>query len=124
MSNQQPEDLAQELRELGQQLKELVGAATQNRRTKEYEEKISRAVQDLSTQIDRAVKSAKESKPAKKVKKAGGHVKETAQAWKESGAREDIERGLAKSVRVLNEQIRRAVAELKSPRETESKDMH
>lgn len=121
MSTQQPEevDLAQELRELGQQLKKAIGIATQYRKAKEFEQKISQAVQELTAQIDRVVKAAAERATVEPIKKAGERVKETAQAFKESGVKDDFERGLAKSVRVLNQQIRRAIEEAeKGERET------
>ncbi len=113
MSTQQPEetDLAQELRELGQQLKRAIGVAAQYRKTKEFEQKIAQAAQELTAQIDRVVKAAKDRATVDPIKRAGERVKETAQAFKESGVKEDFERGLAKSVRLLNEQIRRAIEE-------------
>lgn len=113
MSEQQPLDartarLAQELRELGRQLQEAIRVAREHPQTKEFERQISKAVSDLSAQIDRAVQSATEDEH---VKKAGEQVKQAAQSFKGSGATEDIERGLARGVRVLNEQLRRAIEE-------------
>ena len=109
MSEQPQEvDLAQELRELGEQLKKAIRVARDHPQTKEFERQISQAVADLSVQIDRAVKSAQEDE---RVKKAGEQVKQAAQSVKESGAPEDIARGLAKGVQALNEQIRRAIEE-------------
>lgn len=110
MSEQPPSevDLAQELRELGEQLKKAIRVARDHPQTKEFERQISQAVNDLGAQIDRAVKSAKEDE---RVKKVGEQVKQAAQSVKEGGAPEDIARGLAKGVRALNEQIRRAVEE-------------
>ncbi len=110
MSEQQPQevDLAQELRELGEQLKKAIRVARDHPHTKEFERQISQAVSDLSAQIDRAVQTAKQDE---RVKKAGEQVKQAAQTVKESGAPEDIARGLAKGVRALNEQIRRAIEE-------------
>ncbi len=110
MSEQQPQevDLAQELRELGEQLKKAIRVARDHPHTKEFERQISQAVSDLSAQIDRAVQTAKQDE---RVKKAGDQVKQAAQTVKESGAPEDVARGLAKGVRALNEQIRRAIEE-------------
>ncbi len=105
--------LADELRQMGQQLKELVQAATEHRKTKELEEKITQAVHDLSAQIEGAVRQADASAQGQRVKTAGEEIAKTAQKWSESGAREDLERGLAKSVRALNEQIQRAVEEVR-----------
>jgi len=104
----QETDLAQELRELGEQLKRAIRAARDHPHTKEFERQISQAVTDLGAQIDRAVQSAKGDE---RVKKAGEQVKQAAQSVKESSAPEDIAHGLAKGVRALNEQIRRAVEE-------------
>ena len=108
MSEQPPQevDLAQELRELGEQLKKAVRVAREHPQTKEFERQISQAVSDLSAQIDHAVNAAKEDE---RLKKAGGQVKQAAQSVKESHAPDDIARGLAKGVRALNEQIRRAI---------------
>ncbi|MDE3089041.1 MAG: hypothetical protein KGJ80_06625 [Chloroflexota bacterium] len=110
MSEQRPQevDLAQELRELGEQLKTAIRVARDHPQTKEFERQIARAVSEMSAQIDRAVKAAKEDE---RVKKAGTQVKQAAQSVKESGAPDDIARGLAKGVQALNEQIRRAVEE-------------
>ena len=110
MSEPQPQevDLAQELRELGEQLKKMIRVARDHPQMKEFERQISQAVADLSTQIDHAVTGAKEDE---RVKKAGEQVKQAAQSVKESGAPDDIARGLAKGVQALNEQIRRAIDE-------------
>jgi ABC-type branched-subunit amino acid transport system substrate-binding protein len=110
MTEQQPQefDLAQELRELGEQLKRAIQVARDHPQTKEFERQVTQAVNDLGAEIDRALKSAREDK---RVKKAETHVKEAVQSIQEGGAKEDIERGLAKGVRALNEQIRKAIEE-------------
>jgi len=110
MSEQQPQeiDLAQELRELGEQLKKAVRVARDHPQTKEFERQITQAVTDLGAQIDRAVQTAKEDA---RLKKASEQVKQAAQSVKESGAPDDIAHGLAKGLRALNEQIRRAIEE-------------
>lgn len=110
MSEQQPQeiDLAQELRELGEQLKKAIRVARDHPQMKEFERQISQAVAELSAQIDHAINGAKEDE---RMKKAGEQVKQAAQSVKESGATDDIARGLAKGVQELNEQIRRAIEE-------------
>ncbi len=110
MSEPSPEpfDLAQELRELMQQLKEAVRVAREHPQTKEFERQISLAVTELTAQIDRAVRVAKEDEHVRHVE---SQVKETAEAIKAGQAKEQVEQGLAKGVRSLNEQIRRAVKE-------------
>lgn len=110
MSEQQPQevDLAQELRELGEQLKKAIRVARDHPQLREFERQISQAVADLSAQIDHSVRGAREDE---RVKKAGEQVKQAAQSVKESGATDDIARGLAKGVQALNEQIRRAIEE-------------
>ncbi len=115
MSEQPPQevDLAQELRELGEQLKSVIGAARDHPHTKEFEREISRAVSDLGAQIDRVIQNAKTDE---RVRKAGDQVKQAAQSVKESGAPDDIGRGLAKVVRALNEQIRRALEDAERAR--------
>ncbi len=118
MDEHKPEEpsLAQELRELGRQLKEAIRVAREHPQTKEFERQVSQAVNDLSADIDRAVHSAQRDDHVQKV---GGQVKQAAQSFKESGAGQDIERGLAKGMRALNEQIRRAITEAeKQPRAT------
>ncbi|MBI3537190.1 MAG: hypothetical protein HY070_06505 [Chloroflexi bacterium] len=102
--------LADELREMGQQLKDLVRATAEHPTTKELEEKIARGVKEMSAEIDRARARAKATETAQA---AGAELKKRAQTLKDSGAKEEIERGLATSVRGLNEQIRRAIAEIK-----------
>ncbi len=105
--------LADELREMGQQLKELIKATSEHPKTKEIEEKIIQAVRDFGEQIDRAVERAQTSEQGQRAKAAGTELGQTAHKWKESGARDDLERGLTKSVQVLSEQIRRAVEEIR-----------
>jgi ribose 1,5-bisphosphokinase PhnN len=108
MSEQQPKepDLAEELRVLGEQIMTALRVARDHPQTKEFERQITQAVSDLGAQVDRALKSAKEDE---RVKKAGEQVKQAAHSIKEGGAPEDIARGLAKGVRALNDQIRRAI---------------
>lgn len=113
-------DLAQELRELGRQLKEAVRVAREHPQTKEFERQVSQAVTELGTQIDRALQSARDEEH---LKRAGAQVKQTADALKESGFKEDLQRGLAKGVRVLNQQIARAVTEAeKGPHDRDQGD--
>lgn len=109
MSAQPPQDydLAQELRELGEQLKRAFVVAREHPQTKEFERQVTQAVRDLSAEIDRALQVAREDA---RVQQAETHVRQAAQSVKASGAREDIERGLAKGVRALSEQIRQAIA--------------
>ncbi len=117
MSEQKPQDidLAQELRELGEQLKKAIQIAREHPNTKEFERQITQAVNELGSQIDRAVKSTRADE---RVKNVTTQVKQAAQSFKESGATEDIAHGLAKGVRTLNEQIRHAVEDAeKSSRE-------
>jgi ABC-type amino acid transport substrate-binding protein len=99
-------DLAQELRELGEQLKKAIRVARDHPQTKEFERQISQGVADLGAQIDRAIQNAKEDEH---LKKASEQVQQAAQSVKESGAPDDLARGLAKGVHALNEQIRRAI---------------
>ncbi len=99
-------DLAQELRELGRQLMEAVRVAREHPQTKEFERQVANAVNQLSTEIDRALKSAQADTRTRQV---GDQVKQAAQAVQKSGAPEEIAHGLAEGVRALNEQIRRAI---------------
>ncbi|HEX9077881.1 MAG TPA: hypothetical protein VF932_19020 [Anaerolineae bacterium] len=114
MSEQPPEelDLVRELHELGRQLMEAIRVAREHPQTKEFERQVSQAVNELSAQIDHAVKTARENDRIRKAADtATQQVKQSAQTFKESGAKEDIERGLAKGLRALNDQIRRAISE-------------
>ena len=111
--SEQDSKLADELREMGKQIKDLAHAAAEHPKTKEFEEKISQAVKDMTHEIDGAMARAQASEPGQRVKKAGEELIKTGQAWKDSGAPEEIARGLAASVQILNQQIRRAVDELK-----------
>ena len=102
-------DLAQELRELGEQLKRAFQVAREHPQTKEFERQVMQAVKDLSTEIDRAIKATRDDE---RIKKAETHVREAVQSVKDGGAKEDIERGFAKGVRALNEQIRKAIEDV------------
>lgn len=104
----QPFDLAQELRELGEQIKRAFVVAREHPKTKEVEQEITKAFNDLQAEIQRALKTAQENES---LKKAGEQVKQTAQAIKESNAPDDLARGIAKGVRALNDQIRKAIEE-------------
>lgn len=108
MSAQPPQeyDLSQELRELGEQLKRAFQAAREHPQTKEFERQVSQAVRDLSTEIERGLKAAREDAL---VKQAEQQVRQVVQSIQDGGAKEDIERGLAKGVRALNEQIRKII---------------
>ncbi len=108
-------ELAQELRELGRQLQQMVRVAREHPQTREVEHRVAQAVGELSQQIDRALHTAREDE---RIKQAGSQVKQTTDAFKESHAAEDIQRGLAKGLRVLNEQIARAIAEAEKPSST------
>jgi hypothetical protein len=110
MDEPQPQeyDLVQELRELGEQLKVIVRVARDHPHTKEFERQISQAVHDMGEQFDRAVHAASHDE---QMKRAGEQIKQVAQSIKESGAPDEISRGLAKGVRSLNEQMRRAIEE-------------
>ncbi len=110
MDEQKPDELSlvQELRELGRQIKDAVRVAREHPQTKEFERQVNQAVNDLSADIDRAVRSAQGDE---KVQKAGTQVKQAADSLRGSTAGQDIERGLAKGMRALNEQIRRAITE-------------
>ncbi len=109
MSQQQPSDadLSQELRELGELFKRAVRLAREHPQIKDFDQKISQAVSNLGARIDSAAQSAKEP-----IKNVGAQVKQAAQAYKETGAPEDFARGIAKSVRLVNEQIRKAIDEM------------
>ncbi len=114
MSENKPEEitLAQELRELGQQIEQAIRVAREHPHTNEFERQVSQAIKEMSTHIDRALKAAQEDERVKTAAQtAGEEIKHAAQAFEASGAKGDIERGLAKGLRVLNEQLRRAVAE-------------
>ena len=107
-TNQPPEaDISQELRELGELFKRAVRVAREHPNFKEFEQKISHAVTDLGARIDAAAQSAKEP-----LHNIGTQFKQSAQAYKETGAPEDFARGIAKSVRLVNEQIRQAIEEM------------
>jgi len=110
MSTQPPQefDLEKELRDLGEHLKRAFQVAREHPKTKELEQDIAQAVRNLESEIQRAVKSAQEKEP---VKKAGEQLKQAAHTVTESGAPDDIARGIAKGVRALNEQIRKAIEE-------------
>ena len=109
MSAQQSQDaeLSQELRELGELFKRAVRVARGHPNVKDFDQKITQAMSDLSARIDQVTKSA--TSPLKNV---GAQVKQAAQAYKETGAPDDFARGIAKSMRLLNEQIRKAIDEM------------
>jgi hypothetical protein len=110
-------DLTKELREMGEQLKRVLQAARDHPQTKDFERQFAQAMKDLGGEIERAVHSAKSDE---NLKRAGEQVKQAAESVKASGAKEDLERGLAKGVRALNEQLQRAVEELEKASKTKT----
>lgn len=110
-------NLAQELNQLGEQLKTLLQVARDHPQTQDFARQVKQAVHDLGDTIDSAIVTAKQDE---RVKQAEVHVRETVQSIKEGGAKEDIERGLAKGVRALNEQIQRVIQEAQKPPEQKS----
>jgi hypothetical protein len=106
-------EISQELRELGELIKRAVKVAREQPHVKDFETKITQAVSDLGARMDQATQSAREP-----IKKAGEQVKQAAQTYKETGATEDFARGIAKSVRLVNEQIRKAIEEMEKGSKT------
>lgn len=109
MSANQPlePDISQELRELGELIKRAVQAAREHPHVKDFDQKISHAVSDLGSKIDAAARSAHEP-----LQNVGTQFKQAAQTYRETGAAEDFARGIAKTVRLVNEQIRKAIEEV------------
>ena len=109
MSAPQPSeaDVSQELRELGELFKRAVRLAREHPHVKEFDQKISHAVSELGARIDSAAQSTKEP-----LQNVGAQLKQAAQAYKDTGAPEDFARGIAKSVRLVNEQIRKVIDEM------------
>src|SRR5574340_558951 len=104
-------NLAQELRELGRQIQQAIRVAREHPQTKEFERQVTQAVNQLGADIDRALRSAQRDE---KVQKASDQVRQAAQSIATSSAGQDIERGLAKGMRALNEQMRRAISDAES----------
>src|SRR5512143_1278447 len=105
MSENRPQDeitLAQELRELGQQIQQAVRVAREHPQTREFERQVSQAVKELGTQIDHALKNAGQDERVKTATAmAEEELKNAAQKIKQSMDRQEIERGLAKGLRTL-----------------------
>jgi len=116
MSDEKPQefDLTHELHQLGEQLKTLLQVARDHPQTQEFTRQVKQAMHDLGDNVDRAIANAKQDEH---VKRAEEHIKQTAQSIKDGGAKEDLERGLAKGVRALNEQIQRVIADAQKPPE-------
>ncbi|MBI5304082.1 MAG: hypothetical protein HY868_18245 [Chloroflexi bacterium] len=114
MSEEKPPefDLTQELQQLGERLKTLLRVARDHPQTQDFERQVKQAMRDLGDHVDRAMASAKQDE---RVKSAEEHIKQAAQSIKDGGAKEDIERGLAKGVRALNEQIQRVIEDAQKP---------
>ena len=108
MSTQPPQefDLETELHELGEQIKRAFQVAREHPKTRDLEHQVAQAVADMQVEVKRAVDSARANE---QLKKTGEQVKQAAQSLKESGAPDDIARGIAKGVRALNDQIRKAI---------------
>jgi heparin binding hemagglutinin HbhA len=100
--NQPQNDLASELRELGQQLEEAVRSAITSDRAKQIQADISSGMKEIGVQLQGAVKSIQENPQVQQLVQRGEQAVTQAQQTKVA---HDFQETLARGIAMLNEQL-------------------
>ena len=95
-------DLGDELRELGQQLEQMVRSTLQSERAQEIQRDIANGLREVSTQMQSALKSIGESPQVQQLAERGQKAIEQAQ---DSQVVKEFQEALARGIAQLNEQL-------------------
>jgi molecular chaperone GrpE (heat shock protein) len=111
---QQPQsnDLASELRELGQQIEQAVRGALETDRAKQVQSDIAAGMREIGAQLQHTVKAIQESPQVQQLVQRGEQAVSQAQ---QSKAAQDFQESLARGVALLNEQLANFVTRLRQP---------
>lgn len=109
-------DLANELRELGQQIEQAVRAAFQNERAQTMQRDISAGMREIGTQVQHALQAIKEDPRIQHLAERGQQAVVQAQ---ESQAAKDLQETLARGIAQLNDQLASFINRTRSSSATE-----
>lgn len=110
-SNQPQGDLANELRELGQQLENAVRNAMENEKAKQIQKDLSAGLREIGTQLQSAVESLKENPHIQELVEKSEQAVNQAQ---QSKVTQDFQETLARGIAQLNDQLAAFVARIRS----------
>lgn len=100
--NQPQTDLANELRELGQQIESAVRNALASDRARQMQQDVSSGIKEIGTQIQSAIKAIQENPQVQQLVERGEQAVSQAQ---QSKVAQDFQESLARGVAQLNEQL-------------------
>jgi BMFP domain-containing protein YqiC len=100
--NQQPSDLAGELRELGQQLEQAVRTTLESERAKQVQADIAAGMKEIGAQLQHAMRAIQENPQFQNLVHKGEQAVGQAQ---QSKAAQDLQDSLSRGVAMLNDQI-------------------
>ena len=95
-------DLAEELRELGEQVEKLVRSSLASERAKELRNDIAKGMQEIGTQMQSAIKTIGDNPKVQEFAERGQQAVDQA---RESKAMQDFQEALARGIAQLNEQL-------------------
>ncbi len=108
---QQPQgDLANELRELGQQIENAVRGALESERAKQLQHDISSGMHEIGSQLQHAVKAIQENPQVQQLVQRGEKAVSQAQ---QSKIAQDFQESLTRGIAMLNDQLAGFVARLR-----------
>ncbi|NNJ12276.1 hypothetical protein EKD04_018280 [Chloroflexales bacterium ZM16-3] len=111
-SGQQPQDdLASELRELGQQIEHAVRTAMDSDRAKQLQSDIASGMKEIGTQMQSALKAIQEDERLRTLAERGQQAISQAQ---ESQTAKDFQEALTRGISQLNDQMAAFVSRLQS----------
>ncbi|MBP1467569.1 hypothetical protein EYB53_017785 [Candidatus Chloroploca sp. M-50] len=110
-SNQPQGDLANELRELGQQLENAVRNAMENEKAKQIQKDLSAGLREIGTQLQSAVESLKENPHIQELVEKSEQAVNQAQ---QSKVTQDFQETLARGIAQLNDQLAAFVTRIRS----------
>ena len=105
------EDVAAEVRELGERVQEAIRAAVESPRTKEVQQQVSEGFAELARQVEAALRAAQESRETRRL---GEQAKQVVESARSGEIVDEVRSGLVRGLRVLNEQLERLVERLEA----------
>lgn len=112
-SGKAPQDIADEIREMGLQFEAMFRAALESERAKQLRRDLAGGMQELSGQIQTALKTLQTSPMAQQAEERGRQLLEQAQ---QSKLVQDLQETVVSGVAQLNDRLRQLVAQLEQER--------
>jgi len=112
-NTQQPQsgDLANELRELGQQIEQALRNAMENERAKQIQKDVTAGMMEIGGQLQSAIKSIQENPRIQELAERG---EEAVHKVRQSQAAHDFQETLARGISQLNDQLAAFAARMRS----------